>query len=120
MIEPWIENLIGVRYVEYGNSPEEGFHCAGLCRYAIQKRFGVALPTDPLEWRTRLRYLPWPCRLTDWDIVLMGIDGEEHIGLAMNGGMDILHSWRAAGGVVLVRLERMAPVIQSAARLKDT
>jgi cell wall-associated NlpC family hydrolase len=117
-MERWIEDLIGVPYAEYGNTPEEGFHCAGLCRYVLQRKYGVDLPTDPLKWRTLIRTIDWPQEpLDDYDIVLMRGPTDSHIGLAL-GGKDVLHSWQPAGGVVLMRLERLAPIIEEVGRLK--
>lgn len=118
-MEPWIEELIGVPYAEYGNTPEEGFHCAGLCRYVLNRRFGEDLPVDPLKWRTLIRTLRWPGEpLRDYDIALMRGPNDSHIGLVLNNGRDLLHSWGPAGGVVLMRFERVAPLVQEVGRLR--
>ncbi len=105
-MEQWIEHLIGVPYVEYGNSPEEGFHCAGLVRYVLNRALKINLPTDPLAWRKSFADVPWPGPLQDYDVVLMSDEMETHIGVVIGTG-DVLHCWKPSGGVTLVRLERL-------------
>jgi cell wall-associated NlpC family hydrolase len=115
-MEKWIEDLIGVPYVEYGNTPEEGFHCSGLVRYVLNRAYKINLPTDPLAWRKQFQDVPWPGPLQDYDVVLMKGEFDSHIGVVVGG--DVLHSWKPAGGVNLIRLEWLAPVIEEVGRFK--
>jgi len=116
-MEKWIEDLVGIPYVDYGNTPEEGFHCCGLVRYVLNRAFKTELPSDPLLWRKLFRDLPWPCPLQNYDVVLMKGPNEAHIG-AVIGTDEVLHAWKPAGGVILMRLERLAPLIEAAGRFK--
>ncbi len=106
-MEKWIEDLVGIPYVDYGNTPEEGFHCSGLVRYVLNRVYKIDLPTDPLLWRKMFEDVPWPGPLREYDVVLMrGDDFDSHIGVVI-GDSDVLHSWKPAGGVTLMRLERL-------------
>jgi hypothetical protein len=57
--------------------------------------------------------------LREYDVVLIKAEGDSHVGIVIGAGAeDVLHSWRPAGGVNLMRLERLYPVIEAAGRLK--
>lgn len=113
-----IENLIGVPYVDYGNSPAEGFHCTGLIRYLAKEKMGKVLPEDPMKWKSMFFDLGWPVPLRDSDVLIMrNEDDEPHVGWIV-GTEDCLHAWRPAGGVVLQRVKILEKVITSVARFR--
>jgi len=116
-MEPWLEELIGVPYVDFGNSPSEGFHCTGLVRFILKTRFDADLPDDPIKWRESFIDLGWPTQLRDYDMpALRNEDNEPHVGLVFGDSM--LHAWRPAGGVVLQRIESIESRIDTVFRLK--
>ena len=116
-MEKWLEDLVGVPYVEYGNTPEEGFHCAGLVRYVLNRVYKINLATDPLLWRRMFMDVAWPGPLQEYDVPLFKDGIDSHIGVVI-GTTDVLHSWEPAGGVILTRLERLAPSIEEVGRWK--
>lgn len=116
MIEPWIQDLVGVPYVAGGDSPETGFDCYGLMRYVLKRARGVELPPSHL-WTLKvfesgsLEQPYWrlfklgtePLQVYDTLFMQTGsLAVVDHAGV-MVSREDLIHCGSKIGGVVIPR-----------------
>lgn len=138
MIEPWIQELVGIKYVESGNTPQSGFNCTGLARYIHKVKFNRELPDDPVKWRRMCEYHKWPCNIQAYDLILttddttaparidsvdelaqMTVKEVEKIHLAVAcDGREMIHARNDAESVVIEPIARYGPVIRGIYRFK--
>lgn len=118
MIEPWIQDLVGIPYIDGGDSPDTGFYCTGLARYIYEQKFQKTLPIDPLKWRAMFEDVGWPVELKPYDLIVMN-DGESdtHIAIACDD-REIIHATALCKSVVIEPVSRYSYGIRSVFRLK--
>ncbi len=115
MIEPWLAELVGVRFKHGGRSPEEGFDCATLCTWIQRRRGLVEFPWNPFHWR---RYAHWIDRkesLQQFDAlfyapIVKGI--AVHVAVVVDN-FNVIHSSEDARSVVLSKIDN-APFTKAA------
>lgn len=119
MIEPWLQDLVGIKYAENGSTPEEGFHCSGLARYIYRVKFTMELPNDPHEWRQMFVDLGKTRDVKPYDLIIMiAEDGElSHMGIACDE-QEMIQARSKTKSIVIEPIERFRPVIRSFFRLK--
>ncbi len=116
-----VKDLVGVRFVEGGRTPEQGFDCAGVVIWILENLTGSVCRIKPVKStfdspetqnQVLLNALAEECEEirapTPFAIVTFrSIDPlySTHLGLVLEDGNDFIHCSRSAGGVVIDRLD---------------
>ena len=119
-------DLVGIPYTDGGRTPEEGFDCYGVVRYALMQGLGLDLPEQPppaSQWAKYVKiYRQPPAEFLTYDVlmfaeILPGIIN--HIGI-MISPTDFIHAGSKFGGVVCEPINRYHQKVTELGRPHDS